>query len=707
MRHEEYAVGEDAEGEEALRLIELEEAQRASCSPSTRVAVGTSEPSASHVAVSATSLRESLKVELIGKDLGAITVKEVRQRLAATFGLQLDGLEDRKDEIATMTKEVVQELESAMGSRGLTALEELLATEEFKEASQTVYFITMAHVLGAKLADGRSYKDLDALTRKAIAHAVVDAFDNPLEPGAGMAGRPRARRDDGSIILFLVVFLEKHEDGSAHFHIVVKLKRNCRFLNAKRTLRERHLLPSHFSCSHKLIWSAIRYCYFATPRKPEVDDTPWLWTPSFAGYASEQSEVDLFDLSQEPYRADSWRKRRTEEEKEASVTKRRSTFEKLDLTTSIVLKHLWSKDSLIAYTQEYGTLAMKKYVHARQRRLTQDIEEAKEWDAARENARFEAIDDWALLCQRAELPCPHGQACCTYHKAATHIFARNQETLNKRELAAAIREILVGGPKKTTRVPFLVGPSNTGKSTLVYPFDDLFGPKRVLHKPALGSTFGLRNLADGTKRFIFWDDFRPVEFAHEKTVPVSLFLSLFVGQYSEIQVSQSFNDGNKDIQWNRGVVFTAKQEGLWDPTKRISAEDIRHMRNRVREFPILATLPDCSLQDVISCAPCMAKWIVHGAAAADAQPALQNAVTPKALGDNGSRVDAIMGLKNLYDALLLPMPVATAMLDALEDLGAICVSELTIQDWQSMQVWAALRPLQKRRLFAHLGHESH
>ena len=108
------------------------------------------------------------------------------------------------------------------------------------------------------------------------------------------------------------------------------------------------------------------------------------------------------------------------------------------------------------------------------------------------------------------------------------------------------------------------------------------------------------------------------------------------------------------------------------------------MRNRVREFPILATLPDCLLQDVISCAPCMAKWIVHGAAAAaaaaaaDAQPALQNAVTPKALGDTVPRVDAITGLKNLYDALLLPMPIASAMLDALQDLGAICVSELTI-----------------------------
>jgi hypothetical protein len=37
------------------------------------------------------------------------------------------------------------------------------------------------------------------------------------------------------------------------------------------------------------------------------------------------------------------------------------------------------------------------------------------------------------------------------------------------------------------------------------------------------------------KRFIFWDDFRPVEYANDDCVPVQLFLSLFIGQSTEIQ----------------------------------------------------------------------------------------------------------------------------------------------------------------------------
>ena len=62
-----------------------------------------------------------------------------------------------------------------------------------------------------------------------------------------------------------------------------------------------------------------------------------------------------------------------------------------------------------------------------------------------------------------------------------------------------------------------------------------------------------------------------------------------MGQYSEIQVSQSFNDGNDDVQWHRGCAFTAKLKGLWEPTKRVSLEDIGHVRNRCEEFLFFIT----------------------------------------------------------------------------------------------------------------------
>ena len=75
--------------------------------------------------------------------------------------------------------------------------------------------------------------------------------------------------------------------------------------------------------------------------------------------------------------------------------------------------------------------------------------------------------------------CPRG-AWCTPQE----FFAANKKTLSKDHLATALRAIIMDGPAKTRRTPMLVGPSNTGKSTLVAPFVKLFGFRSVFHKPA-------------------------------------------------------------------------------------------------------------------------------------------------------------------------------------------------------------------------------
>lgn len=326
------------------------------------------------------------------------------------------------------------------------------------------------------------------------------------------------------------------------------------------------------------------------------------------------------------------------------------------------------------------------------------------------NAELERLTDWALVCRAAASPCPHGEDHCGYRQAVEDIFQKNSASVCRNDLAAALRKIIVGGPSKTTRVPFLVGPSNSGKSTLVYPIDDLFTPRRVLHKPAPGSTFALRNITE--KRFIFWDDFRPVEHAHEKTVTVSTFLSLFIGKATEIQVSQSFNDGNLDVEWKRGVVFTAKQEGLWAPTRRVSEEDIRHIRNRVQEFPFEHVFQQGSLKEVAPCASCFGRWVVDGAAASDAAAGLRIlplAEPRPALPVVNADVDEgpVSGFASMVTAARIPAGEADALLASLVHLGAVDVKELTEADWESTEGWGALRPLQKRRLLQYLFSPTH
>ena len=345
---------------------------------------------------------------------------------------------------------------------------------------------------------------------------------------------------------------------------------------------------------------------------------------------------------------------------------------------------------------------MQIFASKHQRKLGEYIEDAEEWASAKVNAAFWSTSDWDLLCQAYAAPCPHGDT-CAYKHAAAEIFAKNSRTLDRSRLANALRAIIQNGPAKHTRIVLLAGPSNSGKSTLMYPFDDIFGAKYVLHKPALGSTFALRNIT--RKRFIFWDDYNPVEFAHEKTVTKSIFLSLFIGKHAEVQCSQSFSDGNKDVIWNRGVVFTAKSEGLWTPTSRVSEEDIKHLRNRCDEYLFEHVFERTALKEVPCCTHCMAAWIIEGARDYDAACLVANGALLPSLSAEPQQTpqeEPIQGFKSLMDTARIPEPERSTLADELAELGAVDVTELLQSDWEGLAAWSGLRPLQQRRLLQHV-----
>ena len=124
---------------------------------------------------------------------------------------------------------------------------------------------------------------------------------------------------------------------------------------------------------------------------------------------------------------------------------------------------------------------MQAYVHQQQRKLKEHLEDAAEWASARRVAAAERETDWQTLCRAADGDCAHGDA-CGYALAVQDAFARNRDNLSPEGLASALRAVIANGPSKTTPTPLIVGGTNTGKTTLVLPFDQLFGFARVFHK---------------------------------------------------------------------------------------------------------------------------------------------------------------------------------------------------------------------------------
>ena len=163
------------------------------------------------------------------------------------------------------------------------------------------------------------------------------------------------------------------------------------------------------------------------------------------------------------------------------------------------------------------------------------------------------------------------------------------------------------------RVPLIVGPRNAGKSTVLEPLDAVF-QSRVMHKPKLGASCPLAKLVTGNVRFLFFDDYRPVEYAalpkDNPTVAPTTFLAMFCGQPFDVQLPQNHHDGHPELVWRRGAAMTAKDEGLWDPMGLVTREEIRHMQARVEQFTATAVLLESAFRTVPNFKESFARWLL-------------------------------------------------------------------------------------------------
>lgn len=568
--------------------------------------------------------------------------------------------------------------------------------EEDPTCRQQVYLGTASRVLPHALGS-TDLIDISDLTREDVEKMVRRACDDPLVP-AGRRGRRRGEQGEGGHgrVDKILVVREEHASGEPHFHWALKLFDKLSFAPIKHTLRERNHVATHWSCSHTQFWSASRYLVVPSTTKA-VDKKPHVWT-------WDHRQLDLFAEAQEPWMAKTWKRRREACELEAAAgTCKKAKFTKLDLTSLVLEKSLMTKPLLLEFSQDHGSAPMQLFVHQNQRKLKELIEDAEEWGRARQAAKAERESDWDVVCRFANAPCELGTA-CNYTEAADRIFSANEKHgLSREALAVALRKIIMNGPSKTTRVPVLVGYTNTGKTTLIVAFDKVFGFRHVFHKPALGSRYALRNILKD-KRFLLWDDYRPVQYGIE-TVPVATFLSLFTGNPFEVQMSQSFNDGNEDFEWRRGCLMTAKEKDLWKPMGCVDTEDVEHIKSRCDIFPCREKI--ANLKDTSVCPHCMCKWIYESALANDARTVLQP-LLPLAAGlgtfsvqqwpGQQQQPDVIAGFSLLLQAARLSQAAAQNLQKDLVALGAIDVAELTASDWLSCTAFMALRPLEQRRL---------
>ena len=570
---------------------------------------------------------------------------------------------------------------SSSSSSSSEQMPEWMVAED-PEQQQEVWLVTFAKILeDTALTAKAPLKVLDNVSRPDILAAMMDAIAHPV---VTTGGRPRK---NALKAVKMVVFLEKPK----HFHVALKVSSKICFLPYKRALRERSGLASHWSGSHTQWWSAVRYGHVPSEHKPEVDEDPLCYP----------EEMNLYEASQEHWNAVACKKRREQAAARAlagpqAKKAREGKFDGMELKNLILAEKLFTPAAIIVYAQEKADAQCRTFIGKNQKKLKEWIEEAKEWRDAPERAAWEALTPWELVQNAASETCPFCKAGkpCTWTRAFHSFFKRNKG-IDRKQLAQATAKIIVEGPGKTTRVPLLVGHSNSGKSTVYDPVDPLFGKVNVFHTPAMAS-MALASLGTKVKVFAYLDDYRFIEYAcfpkQAPAVPVPTLLKFMSGQAFEVKVSGSFAESNPDITWDKGMVITAKAEGLWDLlTDTVSREDVRHIKNRVLQFTADgAPLEDGALKKTHPCKVCFAKWLIADSqeTSVPATPAPQPSPTlPDQLDEY---------LKGVFEAANLEVKLELAAAWC-QEMGADEPVDL-VENFADFCEALSLKPLQEKRL---------
>jgi len=261
-------------------------------------------------------------------------------------------------------------------------------------------------------------------------------------------------------------------------------------------------LASHWGCTHDGYWSVVRYGYFPTQKKPEVDKTPLCWQ-------HEGSHPALFDASRPGITAKALRKKREWVEKKASVEgKPEPRATELDLYSIIVLQGFRNKADdqvaakrLLQHLKLNGSPAEFSLAWKLRAKLSAMIDDVWELECVGDDLRLLDQTRTQLMAAAAAGPC-----CCqgVWRQLAEWSLAANG--VDQVGLCGQIWLSLHRGRHESLKTVVLMGRhGGEGKSFFLAPLRHVLGKKFVQVTPQPGS-FPLLGLE--CKRAVVLDEWK-------------------------------------------------------------------------------------------------------------------------------------------------------------------------------------------------------
>ncbi|CAE8655280.1 unnamed protein product [Polarella glacialis] len=443
-----------------------------------------------------------------------------------------------------------------------------------------------------------------------IARVIQAAFQNPLHKGIGN------QRWGSSLELdSFVVFKEHHaategeDQGPVHWHVALRASGTFRFAPYKRALAMNHRLASHWSTSHQGYWSAVRYGFMPSPKKPqqELDPTPLSWHRS-------GDHPSLFEVSQEPTTVAATQRRRETKVKEACEAGRpepRPT--EMDLY-AVIVRHgfrntpddMFAEKRLIQHLKDYGSPALVNLAFKIRRQLPALIDDVWSWETVDDTLSLQGQPRIERLFAAAREACNcNGQ----WRYLAEACLRLN--CINARSICSDVFLLLRDGRRTDRPVLVLMGRfGGEGKSFFLAPLRSIYGQQNVQATPQPGS-FPLLNLE--TKKVVLMD-----EWAFDSAVvPLPTQLLWYEGKPFPLTRPQNKEySGHLLYQGSAPIFVTCKEKDLGPLICKAEAavrlgEASEHtmLLRRLRVYTLSQKLPVAEVHH--ECGSCFAKMIIQ------------------------------------------------------------------------------------------------
>ena len=489
---------------------------------------------------------------------------------------------------------------------------EELTVEGPRDGKKQIYLVTLPHPRAVYLSHGSNLRCTSTMTREDVRNMILDAIRNPVYIDAAAAHRTSSV-DVGK----LVVYREFHEmdaNGVAHphFHVPLQLTVASRFVAFKRALAQRHSVASHWSCTHEGYWSAVRYGFMPTPKKPRtaLDEAPLVW--SLHG-----PHPSLFEASQQPVTATAMRRRREQKvmsASEAAEVEPRAT--ELDLY-AIIVQHKfrntdenpWAHKQLIEHLRSHASTKVYELAWKMRHKPKGLIDDVWMWETIADDVKFLSQTRWEALITSSRGPC-----CCAGRWRQCAEYSLDANGVNKVELCAYVCHALRVGRSESSPVVTLMGRSGgEGKSFFFSPLPLIYGEQYTQRSPQRGN-FPLLDLDQ--KRIAVLDEW---DFSSE-ILPVSTQLLWFEGKAFPITRPQNDKEAKGHLLYSgKAPIFvTTKEKHLGKIVETAHREQMEGeaseasmLLRRLKIFSFSVKLPMEPGVQIPTCPACFAQMVMY------------------------------------------------------------------------------------------------